>query len=391
MTAYYPRSWWGQDNDGFAPLMSNQEEMADDAPLGTIQLRPSNRHCAASAVLKHHRLDLEGTSLSILGGLLIKFQYFNREKHPAHGNSWRMWLPPFMLFFCAIAIGVIQGLISRQYEQLEDGVWSWFVLILFNSSLFFVDWEACHRKSKVYQSALRRFHEGVHELLHELNCLLQPHGFFLEAKEPDLKTGCVEVHVRRALKTQGSLPPVSDSFLQRAKPLTELNDFMVMYSVLAMGIPIDEWTLGALMMRYRCIQKELRKDGKLAFWTNFLFIVTLVLAMAVDVALYSYFFMDNYPFMVFVIWYVPFIPLLLLLSVVLTRLAERFDGPSKHQRYSEATSIVSPLAVQRHGVKLVYKVVEGNYGTTKGIVQFAPVESDTEGLALQHFQAAVIV
>jgi len=395
----HPLWAWQKDKDGFAPLLSQEEESDDDdAPLGTLELRPSQRHIQALAILKCHRLALDDTSLSILGGVFIRCQYFAREKHPAHGNSWYNWLAILGAIFYGVVMSAVTGLLSDHLdESFIDGPWNMLLALLY-IPIMFIDWEYFHRKSKVYQSALHKFHDEVYIFVQEFNDLLQPHGFWLEANpEPDERTGYIDVQVRRTTATtttailQGALPPVSQEFLQRAKPLTEIDQWSVSYSILAMGVPIDEWTLGQLMMRYRCLQKEMQQDGRLTFWVKILSGVYLLLAMTVDFSVYYYFVLaaedgDDTPTLLFLFWWLPFLVLMWPLCAGVAHLTEWAEGGPvrRNQRYLEATLLVSPLAVERHGMELVYKVDPGRCGTTKGVVQFVPVHDDQSSSTEDH-------
>jgi len=372
--------WWGKDeNDGFVPLLPEQDGDDEDDPqeqLGTIQLQPSRRQIQALAVLQRHSPVLNETSLSVLGGVLIRLQYFARE-HPAHGNSANLyWTLPGYMCYGAI-VGCLIGKLTGRFEGLADNPFFYILVFLVCvAPLLFFDLDTFHRKSSRYQTALRTFQDGARTLLEELNSLLQPHGYVLNHDEPDAKLGTIEVKVQRMHNPPPSLPAVSQEFRQREKPLTEISAVAAMHNLLAKGVPIDEWTLGALMMRLRCAQKELRNDGKVVLATRSVLILTIVLAIGIDCILYSRTELGDF---VVAFWWLPLLLFMVPMMASLAYCIEWLEGDAKHKLFRSATEKVSALARLRHGVTLVYQIRQGRLrGTTSGVVQFVPLHSDEE-------------
>lgn len=355
----------------------------------------------ALAILKTHDAAIDDTSLGVLGGVLIRLTYFARDR-----ATW-MW-PAAACCIYTVLIGLVHGFLNKTYDNLKDSTFLSIVfyaaivvpVFLFTNSVL----EKRHRKSEAYLTALQSFHDGAHSLLDELDGILQPHGYHLVVA---YETGGTESSLNPSLLnppgtmvvkvqlgggdansttqegTPPSLPPVSDEFLGRVTPLTEVQADVAMGCLLAKGVPVDEWTLGALMTRLRCAQKELRQDGKIVYISHCFFTSASVIGIGITFALCYWLNLDWS--VMLIIWWIPVLVILLPALVLFLYVQERIEGETKHELFRSATEKASSLALRRHGVEMVYSVEPTFFrGVTKGVIKFVeatPVISEKEEAA----------
>mmetsp|Transcript_22432 Transcript_22432/g.49934 ORF Transcript_22432/g.49934 Transcript_22432/m.49934 type:complete len:442 (-) Transcript_22432:86-1411(-) len=408
--------WWHgsrEQADGFVPLMrqdaggdssgdaAGQQRQHDktnaNGEVGVIRLLPPQRRVRALSVLKTHDATIDDTSLGALGGVLIRLSYLARDHPPVSMEPSTYVLPWTGFIVYCIVVGLVHGYVRTTLDDsVQDNA---FLSLLFYVAVmvpvFFVKegaLERRHRKTQTYLTALQNFRDGARALLDELDRVLRPHGYHLvvediaEGNDDDEEAGCsvpvlknppgtMLVKLRLGGETSGgganrrSLPPVSAEFLDRETPLTEVQAALAMHCLLARGVPVDEWTLGALMIRLRCAQTELRRGGRFGCISRAIFIATFGTVIAAALVLYLCFDVDGS--VILALWWIPFLLLMFPYAVLIRYVQERMEGEAKHKLFRAATEKVSSLARHRHGVELVYRVEPTFFrGFTKGVIKF---------------------